>query len=117
MSLRISSLVLATALVAACAQESSAPEGATVECAIGEGADFAKVCTLERASHDSSTFLIHGPDGSFRRVLIDPETGEFGAEDGADALKIVSQDDKLAEFSIAGDRYRIPHRLVRRTGQ
>ena len=113
MFLRISSLVVASALIAACAAETPPPEGDTIDCAIGEGADFANVCTLEREAGDGSTFLIHGPDGSFRRLLIDPETGDFGAEDGADALEIVSQNGESAEFSIGGDRYRIPHRLVR----
>lgn len=113
MSLRISSCIALTLAAAACAPESVPPVGDTIACAIGEGAQFADVCTLERLKGDGSTFLIHGPDGSFRRLMIDPATGEFGAEDGADALEIVNQNGETAEFSIAGDRYRIPHKLVR----
>jgi hypothetical protein len=101
------------AIASACSPESVPPEGDTIACAIGEGTEFAEVCTLERVAGDGSTFLIYGPDGSFRRLMIDPATGAFGAEDGADMLEVVSQDGKMAEFSIAGDRYRIPHKLVR----
>ena len=113
MSLRISSLILATALVAACAEESAPPEGEMIDCAIGAGSDFSNVCTLEEAAEEEATFLLHAPDGSFRRLLIDPASGEFGSVDGADDLEFVDQDGELAEFRIAEDRYRIPHRLVR----
>jgi len=81
-----------------------------IECAIGPGADYSKVCTLEEAGEDE--FLIHSPNGGFRRLLFDPQAGEFGAVDGADALNILSQDGAIAEFEIGGDRYRIPHRFV-----
>lgn len=115
MSLRISSALILAGLVAACGPESQPPEGDEIECAIGSGASYSKVCTLERVSKDgSATFLIHAPDGSFRRLLIDPESGDFGSVDGADELEILSQDGEMAEFSIAEDRYRIPHRLVRK---
>ena len=111
MSLRISSAALAVALVSGCAQESPPPEGDTIDCAIGPGADYSAVCTLERVGAD--TYLIHTPDGSFRRLRFDPEAGEFGSVDGADELEILGQDGAVAEFSIASDRYRIPHTMVR----
>ena len=115
MSLRISSIAIASTLLAGCGgEESLPPEGDTVECAIGVGADFAEVCTLESVSDGKANFLLHAPDGSFRRLMIDPASGEFGSVDGADVLEIVSQDGKMAEFQIAEDRYRIPHRLVRK---
>lgn len=110
MSLRISSAA-AIVMLAGCTTESPAPEGDTIDCAIGPGAGFSKVCTLERAGQNE--FLIHSPNGGFRRLLIDPGTGEYGAVDGADPLDIIAQDGTLAEFAIGGDRYRIPHRLVR----
>ena len=111
MSLRISSAALAFILVGGCEQESPPPKGDTIECAIGAGADYSAVCTLERVGAD--TYLIHTPDGSFRRLRFDPEAGEFGSVDGADELEILGQDGAVAEFSIAGDRYRIPHAMVR----
>ena len=115
MSMRISSLAIATVLLAGCSgEESPPPDGDTVACAIGAGADFAEVCTLEKISDGDANFLLHTPDGSFRRLMIDPASGEFGSVDGADVLEIVSQDGELAEFRIAEDRYRIPHRLVRK---
>ena len=118
MSLRISSLAVVAVLVAGCSgEESLPPEGDTVACAIGDGADFADVCTLESVSDGGANFLLHSPDGSFRRLMIDPASGEFGSVDGADVLEIVSQDGEMAEFQIAEDRYRIPHRLVHKPTQ
>lgn len=114
MYLRISSLVVATGLLAACKVVSTPPEGSEIECAIGAGADFAKVCKLERAGGEGEgVYLIHSPDGGFRRLRFDPDAGEFGAVDGADTLEILSQDGTYAEFSIAGDRYRVPHAALR----
>jgi hypothetical protein len=114
MSLRIFSALAAMALLAACGPESPEPEGDTIACAIGKGAQFANVCTLERVAGEGGTvFLVHAPDGSFRRLRFDPAKGEFGSVDGADALEIIRQDGKVAEFTIAADRYRIPHALVR----
>ncbi len=81
-----------------------------IDCAIGPGADYSKVCTLEEAGNDQ--FLIHSPNGGFRRLMFDPRKGEFGALDGADTLTILSQDSEIAEFEIGGDRYRVPHRFV-----
>lgn len=117
MSMRISSALAAlapAAALAACGPVSPDPQGDTIACAIGEGAEFAEVCTLERvAGEDGTVFLVHAPDGSFRRLRFDPAKGEFGSVDGADALEIVSQDGEFAEFTIAADRYRVPHSLVR----
>lgn len=110
MSLRIFSAAASTLLLAACATESPAPDGDMIDCAIGPGADYSKVCTLEEAG--TGEFLIHSPNGGFRRLLFDTQAGEFGAVDGADELKILSQDGSIAEFEIGGDRYRIPHSLV-----
>ena len=113
MFLRISNGLVLVALLAACGPESVPPEGDTIACAIGEGAEFADVCTLERVTEGEADFLIHGPDGSFRRLMIDPESGDYGSVDGADRLSIVDQNGEYAEFRIATDRYRVPHRLVR----
>ncbi|MEM8723931.1 MAG: hypothetical protein AAGE86_00270 [Pseudomonadota bacterium] len=110
MSLRISSAAALAVLLTACATESPAPDGDMIACAIGPGADYSKVCTLEEVGEGE--FLIHSPNGGFRRLLFDPQAGEFGAVNGADALEILSQDGSIAEFEIGGDRYRIPHSLV-----
>ena len=40
------------ALLAACAGESEAPEGATIACAIGPGSELQEVCTLEAIGGD-----------------------------------------------------------------
>ena len=101
--------VLAFALVA-CSKETPPPYGDEVDCAIGAGSDYSKVCTLEEAG--DSEYLIHLPDGGFRRLKFNPEAGDFGSVDGADDLKIITQDGTIAVFEIGNDRFRIPHRLV-----
>lgn len=106
MSMRISRFVLAPALfVAACAPESGAPEGESVECAFGEGA-LAPDCLLEAAGE--GVFTIHHPDATFQRIRLDPETGELSAADGADEIAVEADPAAGAvEFVIGSARYRI----------
>ncbi|MDJ0643134.1 MAG: hypothetical protein QNJ15_09970 [Erythrobacter sp.] len=110
MFLRIFSALTGAALIHGCTTESPTPEGDKIDCAIGSGAEYSKVCTLEKAGNGE--YLIHSPDGGFRRLMLLPQSGEFAAVDGADTLNMLSQDSAIAEFEIGGDRYRIPHRLV-----
>ncbi|MEM7688286.1 MAG: hypothetical protein AAF291_04625 [Pseudomonadota bacterium] len=107
MSTRISKTVLIGALaLAACAPESDAPQGASVECALGEGASFNKDCVLE--SVGDGDFTIHHPDATFQRVRYDAKTGALTSADGADELAM--DPDPLAgkfAFSVGTARYRI----------
>lgn len=107
MSTRISKFALAPAvLIAACAPESGAPEGPSVECALGEGETLVSDCVLEASG--GGTFTIHHPDASFQRIRFDAESGELSAADGADEMA-VSTDPKAGtlEFTIGGARYRV----------
>lgn len=115
MSLRIFSAAIASLIVASCGPESPEPQGADIECAIGAGADFASVCTLERsADSDTVSFLIHHPDGGFRRIEYDMAKDEIGVGDGADPLKVSeASTDSIAEFAIGSDRYRVPSAILR----
>lgn len=116
MSLRISSLCLlaSVALLAACGEVSGEPEGPRVECAIGPGADFSDVCTLERISAES--FVIHWPDGGFRRFGL--EQSEEGPEptfaDGADEISLARTggETPALEFGMEGERYRLDPALL-----
>jgi hypothetical protein len=106
MSLRISSALAAFALLAGCGAQSPAPEGETVACAIGKGADFTEVCTLERVA-GGAQIIIHHPDGGFRRLRLDPATGALAPLDGADPL-VLEEGEGAVQFALGPDRYRLP---------
>jgi hypothetical protein len=74
MYLRISSALIGLIALAGCGPKSPPPEGDTIACAIGEGAAFADVCTLERVAQTGDV-IIHHPDGGFQRATFDPATG------------------------------------------
>ena len=117
MSLRIFSALGLMGALAACGSGDVSPEpvGDAVTCAIGEGVEMSDVCTLERVAGDgSATFLIHHPDGGFRRVSLDPETQELGVVDGADSLRITDSSDDITEFTIGIDRYRVENAVLLR---
>lgn len=113
MFLRISSVALAVSLLAACgaATETPEPEGDTVECAIGAGSEFSAVCTLEEVS--SSEFIIHHPDGGFRRFQFD-EDGKLAASDGAEPVleERIRVYEGTWEFALEIDRYRVDGALL-----
>lgn len=104
-------IVAATApliILAACSSESAPPPGDQIECALGAGAEFEAVCTLEQASDDGETLLvIHHPDGGFRRLTVLSEGKGVAATDGAGALAQSLSGDRL-DVAIDGDRYRLP---------
>ena len=113
MSLRISSALFFAAIAAGCTTESPAPEGDLIDCAIGPGAEFSKVCTLEVVG--DGEFLLHSPDGSFRRLVWSEAEG-LRTADGAESIDyerqsfehLVGKDAPplILEFAIGSDRYR-----------
>jgi hypothetical protein len=111
MSLRISSSFVAPALLAGCGAESPPPQGDTVECAIGGEADLVSVCTLEKVA-GSADFVIHDPDGGFRRFTRDPATGAIAPVDGAAPLVLQAGEGDAFTFAVEADRYRIPPELL-----
>lgn len=116
MSLRISSAALAlVGILAACgANTTPEPSGERVECAIGPGAEFQRVCTLEELPQ--AQFVIHHPDGGFRRFMNDDEG--LNIADGAEPISMNILDGvelSVLEFSVGSDRYRIPQEMVARS--
>ncbi len=107
-------LVAGGALAGCGAEPSGAPQGSDVDCAIGPGADYSTACTLEQAADEGGAFfLIHHPDGGFRRVKYDAATGDLAAMDGADTLQDRSLNPgKVREFAIGEDRYLIPAEML-----
>ena len=118
MSLRISSAIAALAILAGCGAESLEPGGISMDCAIGEGAKFAQVCTVyEVKAVDEVAFLVMWhPDGGFRRVRYRSADTAVEVLDGAEpAMGVTRRDDGSVEFVIDKDRYRLPARMVDQT--
>ncbi len=80
-----------------------------IDCAIGPGAEYSKVCTLEwRGEELDSEFIIHHPDGSFRRFAFDDDH-RITTTDGADHAETISIIfHAFWEFSVGQDRYKLP---------
>ena len=111
MFLRISSAPGLLALLAACGSESPPPPGDKIDCAIGAGADFSLVCTLEKRA-EAGVLVLHHPDGGFRRLGRDPATGGLAPLDGAEPLVSDGIIEGKMQFALGGDRYRIPEALL-----
>ncbi len=112
MSLQISNARFLTcglvAAITACGTPSGEPEGPKIDCAIGPGSEFSNVCVVERVSAD--TFVIHHPDGGFRRfVLNEGSSPTIAVADGAEPViaERVNPDSGLLEFELSVDRYRM----------
>lgn len=110
MCLRISSALGLIVVLAGCgAAESPPPPGDKVECAIGAGAEFSEVCTLEQSVGE---IILHHPDGGFRRLSRDPATGALAPRDGAEVLVMQPGAQDTAIFAIGADHYRILRSLL-----
>ncbi|MCL9981967.1 MAG: hypothetical protein NBV60_02300 [Erythrobacter sp.] len=111
MSLRISSALGLLCLLAACGATTPPPPGDEVECAIGSGADFSSVCTLEKVA-GTLDIVLHHPDGGFRRLTRDAATGTLIPLDGAEPLVSEAGPRGALQFAVGADRYRIPQTLL-----
>lgn len=107
MCLRTSSALLALGLLAGCGGTGASPEppGDEIECAIGAGAEFARVCTIERVA-GTQEIILHHPDGGFRRMTFDPANGALAPVDGADPV-VLEPAQGVLQFAVGPDRYRI----------
>lgn len=100
---------------AGCAAESAPTPGDAIECALGRGAEFEAVCTMERASEDGAEqIILHHPDGGFRRLTLLPNGKGVAPADGAGALAQNLVGNRL-EVAIDGDRYRLPAKPMETT--
>jgi hypothetical protein len=112
MCLRISSACGLLVLLAACGSESPPPPGDEIDCAIGAGADFSPVCTLETVA-GGEQIILHHPDGGFRRLARDPASATLAPLDGAEPLVPEKSGEGVMQFAVAADRYRIPLAMLR----
>lgn len=102
--------LFAVAALAACSQSPDAedePTGRKIDCALAGATEFEPVCTLEDADGEGE-FVIHHPDGGFRRFSLDSEGG-IAVTDGADELiGSGNGDEGGVAFAVGPDRYVVP---------
>ncbi|QFT78040.1 hypothetical protein [Erythrobacter sp. THAF29] len=115
MSMRISSLAFATALLSACGSASGEPQGEKIACAIGPGAQLENACILELAGEDS--FVIHHPDGSFRRFEVTDNPPSIALADSAEVVTHASLDEASGRFdvTVGDDRYEVYREFLERS--
>ncbi|MEP2736271.1 MAG: hypothetical protein ABJP34_08220 [Erythrobacter sp.] len=95
------------AFITGCSGEASPmPEGQTIECAIGAGVEMGPDCVGEQIA-GGEIFVIHHPDGSFRRFEMLPDDAGIGLADGAGVLSQQMDGDELL-ISVDDARYRLP---------
>lgn len=107
---------LALLLAACSASDGSKPAGDLIDCAVGGAAAFTHDCSVERAGENGARLLIvHHPDGRFRRFEIVDEGKSLTAADGAAALAVANNGERV-DVGIDNDRYRIPAAMLRDDG-
>lgn len=81
-----------------------------LDCAIGAGAELANVCTLEWVGEEwGQEFLIHHPDGGFRRFTLNEDASGLTVKDGAEEIEMVDPSpDGFWQFLVSGDQYLMP---------
>ena len=115
MCLRISSALITLGLaLAGCTPAAAPPPGNAVECALGAGAALAQDCIFAREAQ-GGRFVLHHPDGGFRRFRFDPRAEAVRAADGAEPVRDQASDGATLSFAVGDDQYRVPLRLL--TGQ
>lgn len=113
--MRASLSIAAIGLLGACSSGDGGTRGEPIECAIGSVAQMVRECRLER-SGEAARFVVHHPDGGFRRLVLSPDAKGLVPADCADeARNRLSQG--MIELSIGQDRYRIPADMVKHDGQ
>ncbi|MEO1221454.1 MAG: hypothetical protein AAFY42_08900 [Pseudomonadota bacterium] len=111
MYLRTFSSLFALSILTACgATQTPEPEGDTLDCAVAGAAEFDSVCTLEWVGEEwEQEFLIHHPDGGFRRFALNEDASGVTLKDGAVPIEMVEPSPQgFWQFSVEGDRYLMP---------
>jgi hypothetical protein len=67
---------------------------------------------VERSAQNGEpVVIVHHPDGGFRRFTVLDGGKSVGAADGAEALAVASNDERV-DVSVDGDRYRFPAKML-----
>ncbi|OYY90740.1 MAG: hypothetical protein B7Y45_05995 [Sphingomonas sp. 28-66-16] len=117
-------IILALALLAGCgesppkteglakaeaAQRDAASDDGRIVCARNGSSDFARVCTLDRATSAAGlTLTVRHPDGAFHRLLVTGDGRGVIAADGAEPAIVQVLGPAEIEVALGGDRYRLP---------
>ena len=107
-------------LLAACSPAASSTavsdKDNLIDCAIGGAASFKHDCSVERTQQDGAELLIvHHPDGGFRRFKLLDGGKSLAAADGAEAVAIARNPDRL-DVSVDDDRYRFSAAILSDAG-
>ena len=111
-------------LVAACSGEPAATapghakaDEATIECARGGSAQFARDCTVERVhAGKGEQVIVRHPGGSFRRFDVLTDGKGLATADGAQAAQVAVGDGGV-EVTVGNDRYRFTATVVNHGSQ
>ncbi|MEJ7934924.1 hypothetical protein WG907_11705 [Sphingobium sp. AN558] len=89
-------------------RDSLADDG-KADCAIGQGADWARDCRVERSDTAEGPLLtLRHPDGGFRRLRIVTDGRGLVPADGAEQAGLSIIGDRRIELAVGSDRYRLP---------
>ncbi|MEY4237738.1 MAG: hypothetical protein RL339_339 [Pseudomonadota bacterium] len=108
-----STLALVPLVVLSACADPAPGEGGVVAseqvwCALGGARDFTQDCTLERSTEEGRpAFVVHHPDGKFRRLLASADGQSLLAADGADQSQSALKQDRW-EVILGDDRYVVP---------
>lgn len=90
-------------------QRVDADEDGRIVCARNGSSDFARVCTLDRATSPAGLILVvRHPDGAFHRLQVTTDGRGIIAADGAERAIVSVIDADQIEVALGGDRYRLP---------
>lgn len=93
-------------------QRQSADANGRILCAVADGEDFQRVCTVDRiADAQGVTMVVRHPDGGFNRLRITRDGRGVIAADGANSARVSIVDPQTIEVAIGGARYRLPARV------
>ena len=112
MSMRISSLLGLTLVLAACSpQAPTAASGEQIACALGGSQQFKPDCTVERSvAEGTQVIVVRLPDGGFHRFELSKDGQNLNAADGADQSQSALKGDRF-EVILGQNRFVIPERL------
>lgn len=103
-------------LLAACspnASGTSQASGEVIDCATGGAVEFTHACAVEKGIQNGDPVLVvQDPNGAFRRFIVLDGGKSVAAADGAQALAVAGNGDRV-DASVDGDRYRFPAKLLR----
>lgn len=95
-------------ILAGCGQSEAPAKGEAITCALNGTVAFVADCRAERVSLEGRQgFIVHHPDGGFRRLLLSADGQSVEAADGADAAQSALKGDRF-EVIVGADRYVIP---------